>query len=474
MIERKYDVKGVESKLKELVKGELDWHETLNDNFNELNSSAGQAATDIQEHATRLTSLESGQSALETEVETKQDKATDPKDLGAGYLYQQSDGSVVLAEATPKFKYTVIVDNGADGNPAAVEYADDAVGMTPANGSNLGSWGDTVLLKEYFRPCVIGAREDTPRYYLNPNNLKQKLDGSPSVLTGGDGDVMIQVKKLYGKFTKLENNKVAISISNVREDGSWFCWNEVNGVEVEYRYRGRYVGGYYSGITTVIRSISGVPKAVSKNIDEFRTLVNARGKKYYQNDIFLNFLWQAMFLLMYKNRDSQASLGWGFCSTDNTASVPCGWSDNYGCCFGEKNGKKGVVFLWTEDVYGDLWQYVDGIVGLSGAYLLTRYPSKYGDSDNYELAFNHNLKKENDNLQYVVSLAMTNDIQFLPTSTGGSSQTFWCDCTFVEDGIRPVAYGGAWSSGFASGMFEYDMWVSGPSSLWIGTRLCRN
>lgn len=438
--------------------------------------NANQAVENLQQYDTRLEDVETAQTNLETDMEGKQSKATDPKELGAGYLYQQSDGTVILAEANPKFKYTIIVDNGTDGTPTAVEYADDAVGMTPASGSNLGSWGDTDLLKEYFRPCVIQKGADSPAYFLNPTNLKKKLDDTASVLTGADGDVMVQVKKMYGKFTKVENGKVAISISNVREDGSWFCWNEVAGVEKEYRYRGRYMAGFATGDETEMRSISGVPKTVSKTRGAFRTLATARGQQYYQNDIYLIFLWEFMYLLMYKNRNSQTALGQGRTLSSNTANVNCGWSDNYGCCWGDQGGVNGVVFLWVEDFYGDTWEWADGAVVKNDVYKLTRDPSKYNDTgDGYEIEMASGMTAANNNDKYITKLAMTNDVQFLPVASGGSSATFWCDNMWLADAVQVVGFGGCWVYAARAGAFCWYLDNAASSAgAAVGSRLCRN
>lgn len=428
--------------MKELVKGQLDWHKTINSNFDELTKG-------------------------------KIDKATDPKELGAGYLYQQADGSVVLTEANLKFKYTVIVDNGTDGTPAAVEYADDAVGMVPASGSSLGSWGDTELLKEYFRPCVIKEGTDSPTYYLDPTNLKKKVDGSVSRLTGVDGDVMIQVKKLYGKFVSVGTNKIAISISNVREDGSWFCWNEVDGVEREYRYRGRYMAGFASGDQTKMRSISGVSKITNKSMTELRASAAACGKQYYQNDIYLVFLWEAMYLLMYKDRNSQSTLGQGH--SISYTKTKCGWSDDYGCCWGSQDGDNGVVFLWVEDFYGDAWEWVDGIVYGNNTYKLTRDPSQYNDTgDGYEIKLASKMKAANNDNEYITKLAMTNDVQFLPIGSGGSSVTFWCDNVWVSDDVQAVAFGGYYNDVVEMGAFSWSLNNVASESGQFGSRLCRN
>ena len=88
-----------------LVKGENDWHNKVNANFAELEGQVEKAV----EQATEV-------------AENKVDKPTG-QTLTEGYLYQDASGNTVLKEGgaqSGKFKYTIIVDNGADGNPKSI------------------------------------------------------------------------------------------------------------------------------------------------------------------------------------------------------------------------------------------------------------------------------------------------------------------------------------------------------------------
>lgn len=405
----------------------------------------------------------------------KADKPTDPDELGSGFVYQDEEGNLILAEGgiKPKsFKYTVVVDNGADGSPTAVTYADDAVGITPASGASLGGWSDFV--NTYFKPCVIKPGATEPEYFLNPTNLKQKLDGTTATLTGADGDVMIQVGKLYGKFVN-SGTSVAMSISNVKEDNTWFCWNDIAGVEKDFTYRGRYMAGVASGAGTVMRSISGVSKLVNITRANGRTYAANRGTGYHQNNAYLLFLWQFMYLLLYKDRNSQTALGQGRTASSNLANVATGWSDNYGCCWGDRGGVNGVVFLWVEDFYGDTWEWVDGIVVNAKTYKLTRDPSKYDDTgNNFEISVASGLTASANNGKYITKITGTNAIPFLPAGSGGSETTHFCDYMWFADSVQVARFGGAWDDAALAGAFYW--YLNSPASdaaAAIGSRLCR-
>lgn len=92
-----------------LVKGENDWHQKVNANFADLEGQVQEAAEQASQAAS--------------------DKVDKPKEqtLTEGYLYQDASGNTVLksgGDQTGKFKYTIVVDNGSDGSPKAVEYAE--------------------------------------------------------------------------------------------------------------------------------------------------------------------------------------------------------------------------------------------------------------------------------------------------------------------------------------------------------------
>ena len=91
------------------------------------------------------------------------------------------------------------------------------------------------MYQEYFKPCVIQAGDGAPAYYLQKDDMSKKEDGFDAVTTGADGDVMIEVKKLYGKFLK-SGNQFKVSISNKKEDDTWFCFTDFGNGEQEDVY----------------------------------------------------------------------------------------------------------------------------------------------------------------------------------------------------------------------------------------------
>lgn len=441
--------------MKELVKGQLDWHETINDNFEELNTKSQE---------------------FELDLGSKLDKPPVTEELQEGYVYKEANGMTSLKKGKDldEFKYTIIVDNGADSSPGAVEYADDCFGFLEASGSDLGDWGSTKLLNEYFKPCVIKPTDGAPAYYLQRNNRTFKEDGTPAVLTGEDGDVMIEVKKLYGKFLT-SGNRLKISISNVKEDDTWFCFNDIAGVEKDVVYRGAYKAGVLAGATGVMRSVSGVAPLVSQTRDTMRGYARARGTGYHQNNFYMLLLWQVMYLMMYRNRNSQVALGQGRTLSSNIAAYNTGWGNTRPFCWGDQGGVNGVIFLGVEDFYGNIWEWVDGCCIVNKVYKLTRDPAKYNDTgDGYEISEASGMTVSANNDKYITKVKGSNDLGFLPAASGGSSNTYWCDNMYFIDAVQVVIFGGSWNSVAKVGAFFWHLSFTASSlDASISSRLCR-
>lgn len=449
--------------LQKLVKGETDWHNKVNANFEAVLEDAEQVARDVAAN----------------------DKVPKPvaQTLTEGYLYQKEDGTTKLmhgGDLSGNFKYSMLIDNGSDGTPGAIEYLDDAYGMTPMSMSsdgvlNAGDWGTSPILN-YFKPCVIAPGSNDPAYFLRKDDLTKKLDGTDAVLTGADGDVMIQVKKLYGRFTRV-GNKVKVSIMNYKEYDDCICFTDYAGTEYDYAYRGRYKAGEAAGDSShTMRSISNVVPMVNMTRATARTRAKARGTDYHQNDIYLLFLWQAMYLLLFKTRQSQGALGQGRTLGSNTSAEACGWSDSKPWIWGNQNGIDGVVFLGVEDFYGNVWEWVDGAVLNNLTYKLTRDPSKYNDTGSgYEISQPSGLTAAAN--QYLTQVQGTNDLGFLPANSGTSSSgsnTYWCDYMWVAEAVQVVIFGGYWNLGALAGAFCWTLTHgTGHAFSTVGSRLCR-
>ena len=99
-------------------------------------------------------------------------------------------------------------------------------------------------IQSQYKGCLV--KNGVINYYLDPNDWSNKADGTPSVLDGTDGDVMVHTPKFYGKSGS-NGNKRWVRISTVKIDASW--------VEIPEMFISAYRNTIYTdGDTTKIDS----------------------------------------------------------------------------------------------------------------------------------------------------------------------------------------------------------------------------
>lgn len=73
-------------------------------------------------------------------------------------------------------------------------------------------------IQSEYKGCLV--KNGKVNYYLDPNDWSKKADGTPSVLDGTDGDVMVHIPKFYGKSGS-KGTKRWVRISTTKIDPSW-------------------------------------------------------------------------------------------------------------------------------------------------------------------------------------------------------------------------------------------------------------
>ena len=156
------------------------------------------------------------------------------------------------------------------------DYTTDTYARTGAKGYT--------AIQSRMRRCVLKA-DGTVNYYLNPTNSYFKEDGTPSVLTGADGNVMVEIPKHYIKVGTV-GNVDSFSISLTPEvgyvlDPAFLKWNGTAMVEVPYRYFRAYAGFVSGG---KLLSVSDVTPTRLQSIATYRTQAMANGAGWHLTD----------------------------------------------------------------------------------------------------------------------------------------------------------------------------------------------
>jgi hypothetical protein len=119
--------------------------------------------------------------------------------------------------------------------------------------------------------------------------------------------------------------------------------------------------------------LSGKTPTANQTIGTFRTQAQANGTGYDQVSFFPLTLLQCLFLIKYKNRNSQTALGRGY--VDASAVASTGATNANGMYYGTTSGTVHVKFAGIEDMWGNLYWWIDGLFSDSSRNILTAFTS---------------------------------------------------------------------------------------------------
>jgi len=366
-----------------------------------------------------------------------------------------------IAATPPKYAvYGVSIDLKNSNPETALTYIDDAVGMTP----DTPDWYETPILKGV-RPCLL--KDGVVVGYLNKDNFALFEDGTPADISSGNaGDVMIEIPKIGYKITK-SGSEVIVRVTNApAKEG--FC----------YKAHTRKVAGdrdvlyisAFCGTETLgrLRSLVGNIPTKNKSIASFRNLAHANGAGYDLLSFYPLTLLQCLFLLIYKNRDSQTALGAGVTAYGRVdVQRPTGATVDRGLSYGTSDGTKQIKFLGIEDFYGNIRTFIDGIAIDANGYILTATDGFNDETDGYTA---HD-RISTDISGYAKDVYATNDLGFIMRSNGGSETTYYSDWSNTK--MKSIAvHGGNCGDKNSAGAFRLSVdSLKAEASAIIGARL---
>ena len=363
--------------------------------------------------------------------------------------------------------YGVRIDT-TDSNPeTACEYTDNAVGMLAAHGNNGAFNGGDWLTRYPFnsiRPCLF--KNGAVVGYLNPDNFAQFENGTDADIESGDaGDVMIEIPKFYYKIGR-NGNYVEVKIANALMAGFTDYAFSYKGESKDKFYIGAYLG--YKDSNNKLRSLTGKTVTGNITIGAARTAAQANGAGYEQLSFNKLTALQVLYVVMFKNLNSQAALGQGYTSASNFRDT--GATDEKGMTYGTNTAASAddtVKFLGIEDFYGNLYQWVDGYV--SGNNIVLVADGNFNDTgDGYESHARHGSVS----YSYIKDVEGDNILAFTPKTGGASTTTYYADYGHIGNSACVPYFGGYCGDGAYAGAFRlgcsYSASSAGP---FIGARL---
>lgn len=324
--------------------------------------------------------------------------------------------------------YGVKIDTTNPSPEGALTYTDDAIGLVPARVNNkvfsYGNWEDKFPFNQV-KPCVL--KLGVVQYYLNPNDYTKKEDGTPSIITGTDGDVMIEIPKIYWKFEKVGTD-LFVRYSDVKIDSGYQCLAHTRGtVEKDKLYIGAYLG------SDTWRSISGkIPSMGSTaNLGSLRNYfkVNTGYSGYSSITHFQHLMLQILCTILFKDRDSKLALGLGQQNSNLTNEYKStGLENKSGMYYGEATEIRKAKFMGIEDIWGKVNYWIDGLYIDSNWKLYTATDNFNSDGVGYTL---QGSIPANVNATFISEVVGTTELGFYPSRGDATRTTDYCDTSFI-------------------------------------------
>lgn len=233
-----------------------------------------------------------------------------------------------------------------------------------------------------------------------------------------------------------------------------------------------YVGAYKTSVVNnAHKSASGQAPKASLKRSEFRT--NAKKATGWSIiDISTLSAIQMLILVEFASNNVQNKIGMGY--VGGSAAVKTGQTDSVTNLTGSKSMTSKtyqVVWRGIEDLWGNLWEWVDGVNWEDGVYSICNNPSAYTDNVNSSKNANYSELKSTGVTNWYSSYITQESYEegefdwvMLPTAaTAGTDSTHYCDACWSSTGQRVFRHGGEWSRGTRCGLFAAALNVASSS-----------
>lgn len=342
---------------------------------------------------------------------------------------------------TPQpYKIMSVVIDLSNSNPTtSVTYADDATGMTEKS----SAWD------EFFGHYPVLLKNGVEVGKLKPNDFTKFENGDAADITSGNaGDVMIAFPRRGVKITTT-GTKVKISMTDDPDNPDFkYYAHERGNTRKEVFYLGAYKGAV---VDSKLRSLSGKAPTVSQTIGTFRTNAHNTGNGYENSGFFQVTFRQVMYILKYKTLDSQWALGQGY--VRGSAVQTTGATNGKGMDYGETSGTSRVKLFGLEDFWGNVSEWIDGIVTDSTRNILTA-TDNFNDTGS---GYKDQGQGATSNIgSYMSKPQGTTETGFVAKEVSGSASTYFC-CFAYLAASRVGLFGGSYSSGASTGAFYLNV-----------------
>ncbi len=338
------------------------------------------------------------------------------------------------------------------------------------------------------RRCLL-KDDGTVNYYLHETDSTKKADGTAAVLTGADGQVMVEIPAHYRKF-ETDGNKRRCYLSESALPGYH---------AVPKAYRSAYQA-YNS--SSVLSSISGVTPSASISLTNFRAYARNRGVAGKNGagwncdvyDIQKAVYW--LYIVEYANFNCQAPFnaqpttegykqgGLGDGVTNSSSFVQTGATNSLGNQTGVGTSNASS-YRGIENPFGNFYHWTDGVkvrvqsnsAGGKSELFVCPDPAKFNDSGYSDYENRGEIARVSS--VYITALLLGEFGENVASAaSGGSATTYMCDYFYTSipssgEAERGVLFGGYRSSGAYAGFACANTAnAASRTDTYFGSRLC--
>lgn len=281
-------------------------------------------------------------------------------------------------------------------------------------------------------------------------------------VTLNTGDVMVKIPKFAYKRFRDNDDFEHIQIAT-SADGD-FTWHPAflhNGVTTPQDYI--YVGAYKTSSNN--KSVSGASPTVNQTRATMRTNAAAKGGGWGLVDASTISAIQMLMIVEFATNDLQSVIGDGYTNADS--KINTGSCNNVPNLTGRPAGtsdRVDVIWRGIEGIWGNVWEWLDGLNWNGGAYWVCNDQSRYADNTSTGYTLLGYTGATNWTSSYIKEMGYdaSASAYMLPIVGGGSSSTYYCDGVWSAAGWAVTGRGGGASSVKPSGLFAQG--YSLPSS----------
>lgn len=284
---------------------------------------------------------------------------------------------------------------------------------------------------------------------LDDANSNYYYDGSPAILTGSEGDVMMGLPRFYTLAKEVEPDIWDITFAyGEKPSEEWKEWG------------GNDLIGVYKGSKSENKLYSHSDVTPAGNINYNSTYASDRGNGYTFMRLSYRNIMAFLFYAMYGNTNSQVICGKG-CSTSNGKT---GLLDNLGMTdtTPELGNTIGINFWGLENWWSSIQEVVYNVYIPSG--------NTFCIYENYSNTNYRTLVVPTKD-GYITKIHIGEYLDIIPKSTGGSSTTGYCDNFMAAYNANPALKCGGDTNKDSAGIVSGRAYEGGTYPN-FGTRLC--